>query len=302
MADTALMNQLLQEAANRAVALADQAQEATGSVEDLLERAASLSETLGEQGEQVHQRFQELQAKLDAADDELEERAVRAGDGLQALPAQAESVQGRVDELLGAIKGQLSDLKAREDELSVTLDRHSGAAQADLEQLAGETRALEAAAEARLQEATQELGNLHSAIAQAREDIQASQDELLDAMDALESVAREQVQRFVEGMATTLTAHTTALFELEQRLKDAHNGAVVALRKKFAEEVVSRLPAAAAPLKEALASLGALCGEQELALIEECLQVVERFERVTRSAERSQALLQAADRLAPVEG
>jgi hypothetical protein len=301
MADTALMNQLLQEAANRAVALAEQAQEAAGGVDDLLERAGSLAETLGEQGEQVHQRFQELHAKLEAADDELEERAMRARNGLEALPAQTVAVQGRVDGLLAAIKGQLSDLKAREDELSVTLDHQSEAAQADLEQLAGQTRTLQAATEARLQEATQELENLQSAIAQAREDIQTGHDELLDAMDALEGFAREQVQRYVEGMGTTLTAHTTALFELEQRLKDAHNDAVVALRKKFAEEVVSRLPAAAALLKEALESLGALCGEQELALIDECTQALERLELATRSAERSQALLQAADRLSPVQ-
>jgi hypothetical protein len=58
MADTAVINQLLAEAANRAVALAEQAQEAAGIVEDLQERAGSLAETLGEQGEEVHQRFQ----------------------------------------------------------------------------------------------------------------------------------------------------------------------------------------------------------------------------------------------------
>jgi chromosome segregation ATPase len=297
MADAPVLNQLVEEATNRAFALADEAQEASGIVDELLERAGSLGETLTEEAEEMHHGFQELHARLEAADDELEDRVMRARASLEALPARTASVQGRVDELLATVKGQLAELEAREDELSATLDRLSEAARADLEQLAEQTRKLQAAAEVHLEEATRELEILHAGVAQAREDIQTGKGELLEAMDALENTAREQVQRFVEGMGTTLTAHTTALFELEHRLKDAHNDAVVALRKKFAEEVVSRLPAAAASLKESLETLGAFCGEEELTLIDECSRALDGFERAIQSARRSQGLLQAADRL-----
>jgi chromosome segregation ATPase len=297
MADTAVINQLLQEAITRSVALAEQAQQTSGVVEELFHRAGSLAEALGEGGHAAHQRFQDLRAGLEAADDELEDRAMRARGGLEALPAKAAFVQGRVGDLLATIKHELSELKAKEDDLSVTLERQSEEAQADLEQLAGQTRKLQEVTEARLQEATEELESLHAAIAQAREDIHKAKGELLEAMDTLENAAREQVQRFVEGLGTTLTAHTTALFDLEHRLKDAHNEAVVALRKKFAEEVVSRLSAAAAPLKESLDRLSALCAEEESALIEECARLVERFDVAIASAGRSQDLLRVADRL-----
>jgi chromosome segregation ATPase len=297
MADAPVLNQLLELAANRAAVLAEQAQAAAGIVSELVEKADSLAETLTEEAEDVHRAFQELHARLEAADDELEHRAQGARAGLEALPARTSSVRGRVEELLAAVKDQLAELHAREAELSATLDGRSEAAQADFGQLAEQTRTLQAAADAHLGEAAQELEALHSAVAQAREDVQNGKDELLDAMDALENVAREQVQRFVEGMGTTLTAHTTALFDLEHRLKDAHNDAVVALRKKFAEEVVSRLPAAAASLKESLEGLGAFCGEEELALIDECARALDGFDLAIQSAQRSQALLQTADRL-----
>lgn len=298
MADAPVLNQLLEEAANRAAALAEQAQEAAGIVDDLLERAGSLDETLSDEAEEVHRGFQELQARFEAADHALQDHAQRARASLEALPARTSSVQGRVDALLAIVKGQLAELEAREDELSATLDRRSEAAQADLGQLSEQARTLQAATEARLDEATQELATLHSALAQARQEVQNGKADLLQALEALEDSAREQVERFVEGMGTTLTAHTGALFELEHRLKDAHNDAVVALRKKFAEEVVSRLPAAAASLKESLESLGAFCGEEERTVVEECTRVLDGFERAVQSAQRSQAALQAADRLA----
>ena len=298
MAEPPVLNQLLEEASNRAAALAQQAQEAAGIVDELALRAGSLAETLTGEADDVHRGFQELQAKLEAADDELEDRAQRARASLQALPARTSAVQGRVEALLTAVRAELAALKEKEDELSATLDRQSDTAQADLAQLAEQARALQAAAEAQLAEAAQELQSFHSTVAQVREDVQKSKGELLDAMDALESVAREQVQRFVDGMGAALTAHTDALFDLEHRLKDAHNDAVVALRKKFAEEVVSRLPAAAASLQESMESLGAFCGEEERALTDECARIVDGFELAAQSAQRSLSLVQAADRLA----
>ena len=298
MAETAPLNQLLEEAANRAAALAEQADEAAGRVDELLDKAESLGETLTDESADAHRGFQDLQARLDAAADALEERAQRARTSLDALPARTTSAQGRVAALLAAVKGQLAALKAKEDEFSATLDGRSEAAEADLHRLAEQGRQLQAAAEVQMDEATRELETLHAAVAQAREDIRKGRGELLAAMDALEDSAREQVQRFVEGMGTALTAHTKALFDLEHQLKDAHNDAVVALRKKFAEEVVSRLPAAAGSLKESLESLAGFCGEGDQALADECSQVLEAYERAIQSAQRSQGILQSVDRLA----
>ena len=135
-------------------------------------------------------------------------------------------------------------------------------------------------------------------VVEVRDEVRKDTAELLQALDSLEEAAGQQVQSFVAGMGETLTAHTRALFDLEHRLKDAHNDAVVALRKTFAEEVVSRLPAAAASLKESLEGLATFCGEEDVALVEECTRLLERFELGTQSAERSRERLQAADRLA----
>jgi DNA repair exonuclease SbcCD ATPase subunit len=298
MADTAQLNQLLQEAAHRAGALAEQAQEAIGVVDELAVRADALAETLADESADAHREFAELLAKLEAADDDLDERAQRARDSLQSLPARTESARGRIEALLSSVRDQLADLKSKEDDLSAQLDRRSEATQVNLAQLAEQARTIQAAADAQLEPASGEVERLQAVVVEVRGEIRKGTDGLLLAMDALQESAGEQVQRFVEGMGHTLTAHTTALFDLEHRLKDAHNDAVVALRKNFAEEVVSRLPAAAASLKESLESLATFCGEEEGTLVEECTRLLDRFELAMQSAQRSQERLQAADRLA----
>jgi hypothetical protein len=298
MMDTAQLNQLLEEAANRAAALAEQAQEAVGVVDELAGKADALAEALIDEAADAHRGFAELQAKLEAADDILQDRAQRARGSLQALQARTEPARRRIEALLASVRDRLADLREKEDELSSQLDRRSETTQLELAQLAEQARKVQAAAEAQREEASGEVERLQAVAVEVREEIRKDTVELLHAMDSLQESVGEQVQHFVEGMGHTLTAHTTALFDLEHRLKDAHNGAVVALRKKFAEEVVSRLPAAAASLKESLESLSTFCGEEEGALVEECTRLLDRFELGTQSAQRSLERLQAADRLA----
>jgi chromosome segregation ATPase len=294
----AILNELLAEASSRAVALSNEAQEATGIVDEVREQARSLAETLDDEADEAHERFQHLQSKLEAARDELDGAGDKARGGLQAVGAKAAAVQARIDALAATLAGELTQFDGSRDGLLATFDQEVRTATAGFEHLAQQTAKVRDGAEKSLQQAAEAVAHLRSVVAEGREEMARGKQGLLDAMDALESAAREQAQLYVQAMGRALTAQTATLFDLDRRLKDAHNATMVPLRRTFAEESVARLSASSVLLRAALESLGGLCGDYEEPLLEECTQVLARFEQAAGTLGRTQALLQAADRLA----
>jgi predicted nucleic acid-binding Zn-ribbon protein len=294
----AILNELLAEAASRAVTLAGDAQDAGAIVDDLRQGAESLIETLDEEAGESHQRLQELQTKLQAAEGALEQAGQRARTGLQGLTQEALSVQSRIGDLAAALKGHLADLDSRRSELAAPFEQEASAAARDFGQVLQVTQEVKAGAEESLTEAAAAVASLRAAVADARDDLEAHRQQLFEGFAALESAAHDQARLYVESMGRALTAQTKALFDLDRRLKDAHNATVVPLRKTFAEEAVTRLVSSAAAVRAALESLGALGGDYEQALLDECTSVLDRLDGAAASLARSQALMESMERLA----
>jgi chromosome segregation ATPase len=252
---TPLLNQLLEEAAGKCLELRDQASTATHSLDDLHKRAVSARESLSDEGEETHHAIEEIVQKVEAAQGRLETANGNAQTSFEALAARAGEVRTQVDQLLAQVKASVSALEAREDELSARLDTAQDGAEHEFEALSQRVHDLQGQADARLQEASSAITLFRESVETARQDFGAAQTRFLQAADQLEAAAWAETQAYTASVQTFLHDAATTCVEMGNRIVDAHNEAVVALRKKVAEEAVQKVVESIEPVNQALSVL-----------------------------------------------
>jgi ABC-type transporter Mla subunit MlaD len=293
----ALMNELLEEAVAQCTALSQQAADAAEALGSLVDRADHLGERLTTDADQAHRLCQDLAARLTEAEHGLEGAGRNAGSHLSELGTRAGEVRERVGQLLGAVHRNVDDLEAHRAHLLGELDPQVDAAGHEFEELAHRISDLEAAATEHLQSAGQAIHGFHEAVAAARGEIDQRKERFHHALQDLEAAVAEHVHTLTDGIHALLTDQATHLIEMANRMLTEHNQTVVALRKKFAEEVKEHIAAAAAPLSGAIETLGELAANRETTLKEKSQEVLDRVHQAVQILDQIRPALESAARL-----
>jgi chromosome segregation ATPase len=293
----AVLNELLEETATRALDLARQVDEAKASLEAVAGGADKAADKVRGEGEEAHRHFQELAAALQAAETRLEGASQTARGDLDALRSRAGEVRDRVTALLAAVKKAAADLEADKARLSGQLAQHLEDAVGDGELAAQRLADVQADAEARLEAASAAVGELREAATAAAQAVAEGERELIQALGALEAAARQQVQAYVDTVDAGLDSTADLRVELGNQLLREHNEAVVAVRQGLTEGASAHLAAALEPLRGAITAVGERCAEGAAALPGRATEVRDKVREALEAAERLRPVLAQAGRL-----
>jgi chromosome segregation ATPase len=280
---TPLLNQLLQEATDRCFELKDHATAAAEAVDGLRQKAVSARETLTEEGEEAQRALEEVVRVVEAAQGRLETASGNAQTNFEALAARAAEARDGVGQLLAQVKTSVTELEAREDDVSARLETAQSGVEQDYQALSQRVHELQAVADARLTEAASSITRFREAVDVARQEFGDAQTRFLQSVDQLEAAAWEETQACVTGVQTTLREAAESLVGMGNQILDAHNQAVVALRKKVAEEAVQKVVESLDPVSQAMAALGEDARTQDQAVADACGRIGVKAEAVVQA-------------------
>ena len=283
MGGTPLLNQLLQEATDRCFELKDHATAAAEAVDGLRQKAVSARETLTEEGEEAQRALEEVVRVVEAAQGRLETASGNAQTNFEALAARAAEARDGVGQLLAQVKTSVTELEAREDDVSARLETAQSGVEQDYQALSQRVHELQAVADARLTEAASSITRFREAVDVARQEFGDAQTRFLQSVDQLEAAAWEETQACVAGVQTTLREAAESLVGMGNQILDAHNQAVVALRKKVAEEAVQKVVESLDPVSQAMAALGEDARTQDQAVADACGRIGVKAEAVVQA-------------------
>jgi DNA repair exonuclease SbcCD ATPase subunit len=258
---TPILNELLEEAANRCLELTERAAGAGQALETLADASDTLRSRLANEGDEASRHLQELVSRLDGAQTRLETSASNAGTAFDTLGAKAAELQARVGQLVEQVRRSAGALESREDDLSTRLQARGEETQRAYQELEQHVADLQAAADTQLGEAAQALDAFRGAVDGARQDLGEAQTRLLEAMARVEAAAWEQTQAYVASVQACLQSAAQTLVEMGNRILAAHNEAVTEVRRKVAEEAAQAALGSLEPVTQAMAALGGEAAE-----------------------------------------
>jgi len=292
-----VLNELLQEAAARTMALTEQADGALAAVGELLERARDLGETIEQQAQQAHGEAADLEAKLDAAPGQLGASLAHAEAALQGLDAAASRVAHRAGEVTGDVTEATSELDSRRQELVQAFDTDAESVSTAFATTAEHWHEAAAQSTDRVTGESPAIATLREAVDALRVETAERGRDLVALFDSVGEKLHEDGQQASAALLDSVQSQADALIDLEHRLKDAHNGAVVPLREAFTEHAAERLAAMLGPLREAVESLAAVCSEYDASLERDAAEVLSTCDGITVALARARDQLRAVDRL-----
>jgi len=293
----ALLNQLVEDAVSRCGEIADEAGEAASVVDQLGRHLEALKQRLTQEAAGTHRQFQELATRLEQLEGELESRREQAQAGLDALTESAEQARGAASEVLEKVRDGLDGLQSVREQLQATLDGRAQSTQEELNALGERIERTQSALQERLQAASAAIAGLREAVTGAGEELAGSKERMAAAMDSLQSDAKQEVEAYGAAVQEATSSMLQGLQDTANRMLRSHNQAVVALRKKFAEEAVERFEDAVEPLKATLVSLAELCAGEETALLDRSKEIMARAQQATALMEQVAPVLEHAAQL-----
>jgi chromosome segregation ATPase len=298
----AVINELFEEAATRALELARQVDEAKASLEAVAGDAAQAADKVRGEGGDAHRELQELGAALQSAEAHLQSAVEAARGDLDGLRSRAGEVRDRVAQMLDNVARAAAELEAEKASLSGQLAQHLEEAVAGSEQAVQRLAQVQATAEKQLEAASAAVGELREASAAASQAAADGQRQVMEALDDLEAAAREQARAYVATLDGGLDSTASLRVDLGNQLLREHNEAVVAVRQGLTEEAAEATAAALEPLRSAIQALGALCAQGTEALPGRAAEVLDRVREAQQAAERLRPVLSQSSRLAQAQG
>ena len=292
-----LMNELLKEAADRATELTKELGEAGAAIEELTEGVQSLSQKVTEEGEDAHRAAEEMASRLTEAEQQLETSTAEAEGALDALAEKARAAQAQVTELLEQVRRSVDELENQKEAAETALETHAEQSTSDFRQLADTVAQVQGDAGERLQSAAAAVADFRAAVDAARAEFDQGKQRFVEAAEDLESVAVARTHEYADAVGAALMTAGQGLLDMGNAVLTAHNEAVVALRRKYAEEAREKLAAALEPLKETIAEVIRLCGDQETELEKRCEGILETVPQAMQLVDRIKPVLAQADRL-----
>jgi uncharacterized protein YukE len=187
----------------------------------------------------------------------------------------ADEAEEQAGALRERLKGALDELEALTTRLQDVLEGRAQATSAEVESLGEQITQAQTRVQEGLSAASEAVGTLKQAVADAQQEMDEAGQRVMESLGQMEETAREKAAAYEEAVSSASEAMEDALVGVTNRMLQSHNAAVVALRKKFAEEAAERVDASLEPLRSALALLAELCGGEEEALFEASQRIVD---------------------------
>jgi uncharacterized phage infection (PIP) family protein YhgE len=252
---TTLLNELFQEAIGRCETLAQQAQEASDTVDTVLDRGRRLGERVAEESRQADAHFQQLEKEAATTQSSLTDGVAQARERLDHVHERAEEVSAEADQLLEGIEKGVDGFRSAREESASELEHASEEAEAKLADLEGQVHELEQSIKTRTQEAFEDVGELLEAAAALRRALPEAFLGLHTDLEELEEVVAGAVDEVLDAFDESMAAQLTAFRGLGAALVEEHNRAVQAFATGLIEETVGAIKGAIEPLRRATEEL-----------------------------------------------
>ncbi len=296
----ALINELLDEAAQRCQQLSEDSDRTLALLQEVLAGAEEVAATVEAETTQTRDHLADLTTELDEAESTLSSTAGEAGTALEGLEGRAEEVRNTVGALLARVRSALGELSSRQRDLSSRLDQQGGAADQEMEQALDRARELQTLLSGELEKASQAIEGFTEALEAEREEWDARRTSLLEALNALEEGVRAKTEAYASEIADLLDHQRVDV--LVQRLAnemliDSHNQAVDELGLHYEDELPPAAEEACTRLRTAVADLKQLCVEHQQVLRGKWTEIAAKAEQALQTAQSIQPVLQDASRL-----
>lgn len=280
------LNELLEQAVSEAEGLAQEAAHAQETVERLVQLAVSMEAAVETGAGEARARLEQLSLRLSEAEAELAQESAGARAGLQQVEHASLELRERVLGFLGEARADLAALRSERDELKAEFEERGAQAAAGIARSAGRVRDLEAAAEARLTGARQEIAGFARLVDDAREAMTQRREALVAQIRAIEDGARARLDYLAQTYDLMAQQVQEQVADLSATLASLTSQASTGVERRLGQDAVDALAAAAEPFMEAIAALDDLSRRTRRASDERFDEIGGRVEDVTTILER----------------
>jgi hypothetical protein len=280
------LNELLEQAVSEAEGLAQEAAHAQETVERLVQLAVSMEAAVETGAGEARARLEQLSLRLSEAEAELAQESAGARAGLQQVEHASLELRERVLGFLGEARADLAALRSERDELKAEFEERGAQAAAGIARSAGRVRDLEAAAEARLTGARQEIAGFARLVDDAREAMTQRREALVAQIRAIEDGARARLDYLAQTYDLMAQQVQEQVADLSATLASLTSQASTGVARRLGQDAVDALAAAAEPFMEAIAALDDLSRRTRRASDERFDEIGGRVEDVTTILER----------------
>jgi putative membrane protein len=296
MADP-IINDLLEEAAQRCQELTEAANEASARVDELVASTGALEDRLAEGAEDAHGAFREAAAVLAAVGTELRTLETQVPDAFERLGEQAGAVEDVAEGVAPAVEGETTRLEQQQQRVAAALEARTDRLEAEAQALAERVVRAQAETVERLEEAGRSVDALRASLDSAHQGMAEAQAALLDRWSAGQEALAGQVTACAGAIGDGLDAAADALVEAANRMLNAHNQAVVTVRQKLTEEAPAALSPAFEPVRAAIFELTELCSAEGVDLEGRAQDILGRVQEALGAVSRILPVLNLAGRL-----
>jgi hypothetical protein len=280
------LNELLEQAVSEAEGLSQEAAHAQETVERLIQLANSLEAAVETGGAEARARLEQLSLRLSEAEAELAQESAGARAGLQQVEHASLDLRERVLGFLGEARSDLTALRSERDELKAEFEERGEQASQGIARSAGRVRDLEAAAEARLQGARQEIASFTRLVDDAREAMAQRREALVGQIRAIEEGARTRLEYLMQTYDLMAQQVQEQVADLSATLASLAEQVSAGVARRLGQDAVDALQAAVEPLTDAIAAIDDLARRTRRSSDERFDQIAGRVEDVTSTLER----------------
>jgi methyl-accepting chemotaxis protein len=259
-----LLNELLDEAAQRCQELSENADRTLALLEETLAGAEQLADSIDATTTETRDRLTDLAAEMDQAAEDLAERGDDAGTALDGLARRAEEVQGTVRELIDHVREGLQALATGQQALADRFNADTETADQQLGDGLERMSDLQKLLGSELEKADQAVKDFQQTFVDAEKEWDSRLTDFGEAFDVLAENIREKTQAYATEIADILDNQRVGV--LVQRLTnemliDSHNAAVDELGLHYETEVPQAAAEGLARLRTAVDDLARLSAE-----------------------------------------
>ena len=296
--NTALMNQLLEEAVTRSRELSDAADEALRAIDGMATEAEELAQRVDTETAGARQHLRELVSRLERSEAALEAAGQQAEGAQDGLSGKSAELATEAAGLRDRVTKSLAELDARHDHIEADLTARMTTAHDDARELAESAHAAQTSVEEDLEQVDQALFDFRAAIDTARSEFEEKQRAWRTAANALETESYTHAGAWTGGLSDLLQRQSTVLVDAANSMIVEHNAAMDVVRSRFVEQAPKDLDEALAPLEVELGELGRSAASRAQALAADGARLAQWAETAVPVVEGLRAAL---DVVAPEE-
>jgi ABC-type transporter Mla subunit MlaD len=242
-------------------------------IDELQQMLSSLEVTTTEQEQAVQSNLKPLEVFLGT----LKDNSGTLQDQASGLFDQAKSQNSDFYE---TVNQSLDSLRQKLDECSTQASS-----------LSEQGQSLNGECESQLQEIQANTTQLQSLLEEVKSDFETRKSSLLEGFESIEQEAQVRLQTLTENYSTLLDEGNNHLHELESLLDNTSGEAILALSRKFEEEVLTQLTQSAGELSQLIEGVGSAGEASQDLLQEEVGSVLDKLGEVTQLIEQIKPIL-----------